>query len=1394
MTQSAGYFQYYDATGRAGKLLGMDISTAGAQYPVNWATSYAYGVRYVYMKTGNGTTSDDANFLTANIASARSAGLKVGTYHFSAPEVTGWSVSASESEANKYCDRLIAQFPAGDTGDLMPCLDMESGTALVGVTTDEIRNWIIGFINQVKLRIGRHCILYTNYYSIDVTFPDPIISNLGTVCPLWLAGKAPDLVYNQPPTTYPNYNFTAFGDFPGDLWDLWQYSSDGNGQGSLFGVASTDIDTDILEGDFYSLQRPSQITGVTTTPANNSLLIQWTTPPDTDILQYNIYIDGFNVGNSPSSPYTKTGLINNLSYDVQVTAVDQWEESILSVVIIGTPNGSTVYTPLSKNLYVFDLDEKLTNIIEISKLISAHQLEKTTKESNFEVELADNLDASINCIAGNYFGFYDLDNDFVMFEILVVEDIETSAGINKKCMCENVYYELRDNIIEDLRAEQATAITAVSQALTNSRWSVGNVDTFGIHTQNFWYETSLSCIDKVRQRWTYLDVNGKPQQGVFKFRLTLTGNVITGREVDFLRQTGAYTGKRAVIGKDILTIKRTVDNKNLITGAYGQGKGEEVETDNKVVIVDMEQEGDKTYNKRVTFANAFWTQYFPQITNTGFETGLSPNWTLIVGGGTTTIDTTRYYRGTQSVKMVDTAVLYPCTIVSDAIYPVTVGWSITTTLWVNSPTLLTDGTHKGINVNVFYYIGAIYQGFFNTLQFNPLVANRWEMMTLLTVIPAGIDGVKFSIETNANINEPGDVYFDEFKTSFPAYKAYGLTYVSDPVALATYGRAGGTLDRWGFYYDEEEQNPWVLLQKTWDYIQENNTPNISYEADILDLESLLNYSHEKMRLGDLIYLLDENFRVPVEITARIIDMDRDLLLAENTKVGLGNFLEDSADINQRQADIEKKITARADVWNRAGAFETAVEGTRMRMITKEGEFQSQLKYEDNAIPPNLIGYFSPEEFNYKRVRSDEFIGQNIINVTREPLNYWIDSYAGDDFNTGTQAFPYKTISRLLSNGTIPKVLLNDVNVRLLDSNPGGAGSSPFNEDVIFTGIVGSGIFNINFNKDVILNGSLFFNGCTAWCFVQGAKPSTIDYGYILTTDTNIPIRTNNCNYVICRYMWLSGNSSALYCALGVASHLTVIESVTEYSTLGAITASNGASVYVDTCVGSNNGQYGIYSRQASFIGAFGSIPTGGIVDYLAVQGGLIVPSAQTGQTPIAGVASPVAITQPAQQTTASSVCSLTSSWRYNYKYYRTDNQLVYQGSWGFGNHIGLMYFNGAVTFSNIQASATAIKSAILYVRRTNVAGYSIAKGIRIWGHDRITQPQIWLNSYLKRDYGVLASLKWGEEIGISMPSQFLLDVGSGLVKGLAIYEASETPYVTLYGKNQYVIQVEFKYF
>ena len=1035
------------------------------------------------------------------------------------------------------------------------------------------------------------------------------------------------------------------------------------------------------------------------------------------------------------------------------------------------------------DLYLFNQDEELTHILNNQDLLSVVHNEKTSGENNLSVTMLDKIVKAEGIKEGNFFGFYDLDEDFLMFEILRIEDKETSGGITKNIFCENVFYELRDNILENETVLQATAISALSAALTGSRWSVGDVDAFGIYQQNFYYQSSLQAIDEIKTRWQFSDANGTKNSGVFKYRLILTGNTITGRLVDYKQQIGEYRGKRAVIGKDITSIKRIIDNSELITACYGRGKGEEIESD--TAGVDISQVGDKSVEVRVDFSSAIWTNDFPTFLNSGFNVDLS-QW--YINSGSIAQTSSRYFRGIGSVVMTDT--VSSSLLFSDT-FAVTPGQRIGVNVWVNTPTTILAGLQKQARIYLFYYVGTV-QDVQRVKVFSPLNANTWEILEFDDIVPGGVDGVTFGIGTNTDVAESGDIYFDEFHPTFPANKPAGQEFIQDNTALLLYGRAGGTINRMGFFYDDGEQKPRNLLQKTWDYLQQNNSPKVTYEADILDLESLLDYEHEKMRLGDLILILDENFRIPIDISANIIELDRDYLLPENTKVTLGNHLKYVADINQKQEDIDRKISARQDVWDRASAFETSVEGTRMRMITKDGDLQSVIKYEDDSIPPNLIGYFSPEEFNYTKIRSNQFIGQNIINVTLGPIDYYIDSYAGDDTNTGLVGFPYKTISRLLSKGTIPKILLNNVTVTISDSDPGGAGSSPYNEDVFFEGIGGSGTVYLNFDEGVILNGSITFDGCQAQMYVQGAKPGAIEYGYITTTSGAQPISVSGSINIFVRYMWLNCNSSAAYGMLATSSTVNMLDCVTEYATVAGIRASSASNVYIQDGLGGNQ-QFGIYAASGGRIGCSGSIPNGTTANTLAGSGGIISPSAQTGETEVAGAASPGSITPPPLQTTATSTMSSDYSWRYNYALWRTDNDDIYQGSWGYGNHLGLMLFNTGTTFATVAAAATTIKSATLYVKRMPNGGYATAANIRIYGHDRTTRPTPWSNSYLIRNYGNLASLKWGETVAIAMPAQFLLDVNSGAVSGVALYQSAQTPYVKLQGTSRYNTRIIFKY-
>lgn len=143
----------------------------------------------------------------------------------------------------------------------------------------------------------------------------------------------------------------------------------------------------------------------------------------------------------------------------------------------------------------------------------------------------------------------------------------------------------------------------------------------------------------------------------------------------------------------------------------------------------------------------------------------------------------------------------------------------------------------------------------------------------------------------------------------PADKPADREWVGDTAALALWGRAGGTRHRFGTYEDSEETDAATLLQSTWDYLQENNTPRVTYRMTVMDLERLSGYSHEKVRLGDTTRGIDREFSPALLVSVRVIWIDRDLLRPENTKITLGNFAPSLADGALTQRQINKAVSA-----------------------------------------------------------------------------------------------------------------------------------------------------------------------------------------------------------------------------------------------------------------------------------------------------------------------------------------------------------------------------------------------------------------------------------------------------------------------------------------------------
>lgn len=120
----------------------------------------------------------------------------------------------------------------------------------------------------------------------------------------------------------------------------------------------------------------------------------------------------------------------------------------------------------------------------------------------------------------------------------------------------------------------------------------------------------------------------------------------------------------------------------------------------------------------------------------------------------------------------------------------------------------------------------------------------------------------------------------------PVDKPRGQKYVELPAAerdaITRDGRA-----RVGVYFVEDVSDAGVLLQKTWDRLQKMKEPQITLDARIADLYKM-GYGGQSMRLYDSVQVILE--AIDARLMARIIDLERDWLLPENTKPTIGTSL------------------------------------------------------------------------------------------------------------------------------------------------------------------------------------------------------------------------------------------------------------------------------------------------------------------------------------------------------------------------------------------------------------------------------------------------------------------------------------------------------------------------
>ena len=152
----------------------------------------------------------------------------------------------------------------------------------------------------------------------------------------------------------------------------------------------------------------------------------------------------------------------------------------------------------------------------------------------------------------------------------------------------------------------------------------------------------------------------------------------------------------------------------------------------------------------------------------------------------------------------------------------------------------------------------------------------------------------------------------------PADKPAGQEWIGDDYAKDQFGRLAAEFTRrhrFGIFEDSEETDAAVLLQKTWDELQNQKEPLVQYDLSVIDLEKVSGLAHEAVRLGDVVAILDTEFFPPLTVNARVIELTRYLDEPERAEVKLGNFFKDIKDEIARVYDLEALLNWRKGIWD-----------------------------------------------------------------------------------------------------------------------------------------------------------------------------------------------------------------------------------------------------------------------------------------------------------------------------------------------------------------------------------------------------------------------------------------------------------------------------------------------
>ena len=172
-------------------------------------------------------------------------------------------------------------------------------------------------------------------------------------------------------------------------------------------------------------------------------------------------------------------------------------------------------------------------------------------------------------------------------------------------------------------------------------------------------------------------------------------------------------------------------------------------------------------------------------------------------------------------------------------------------------------------------------------------------------------------------------------TSEHPAKPSGQTYLEWPEKTILYGRNGRP--RFGYYQNGNIKDASVLLQKTWESLQQSCEPKISITGTVVDLYRL-GYGDQPLRLHDTVIVeIEETGEV---FQKQIICCDIDLIDPTGSRVEIGDYIPNIVYINR---DTAKKASGGGGGGGGRG------KGSMTELENREAHVDSEFLKDSNLI-------------------------------------------------------------------------------------------------------------------------------------------------------------------------------------------------------------------------------------------------------------------------------------------------------------------------------------------------------------------------------------------------------------------------------------------------------------